>query len=185
MADLHPQISALRRQLDEASARAQALAAAKDDAAFVQRPADGGWSPAECLVHLNLTTKAFLPLIDDALNTPPKSPMDPSRRYRRDTMGWFLTTMMEPPVRMKVKTTPPFMPKLSTSRADILREFEALQAEFAVRVEKANGYDVSKVKVQSPFSQKMSYSLLGGFTAILAHERRHLWQAERASGLKP
>jgi hypothetical protein len=128
---------------------------------------------------LNLTTMAFLPLIDDALGKAPKEPMDPSRRYRRDAMGWFLTTMMEPPVRMKVKTTPPFMPRLSMGRADILREFQALQAELAARVERANGYDVSKVKVQSPFSESMSYSLLGGFTAILAHERRHLWQAER------
>lgn len=181
METLHPQIAALRREADQATARAKALAASGNDAAFVRRPADGGWSPAECLVHLNLTTKAFLPLIDDALAKAPKAPMDLSRRYRRDVMGWFLTTMMEPPARMKVKTTPPFMPTLSTTPADIVREFEALQAELASRIERANGYDVSRVKVRSPFSEKMSYSLLGGFTAILAHERRHLWQAERAS----
>jgi hypothetical protein len=83
---------------------------------------------------------------------------------------------------MKVKTTAPFMPTLSMGRVEILREFESLQSEFAARLEKANGYDVSKVRVRSPFSEKMSYSLLGGFTAILAHERRHLWQAEGRQG---
>jgi hypothetical protein len=31
----------------------------------------------------------------------------------------------------------------------------------------------------------MRYRLIGGLTAILAHERRHLWQAEKASGLRP
>jgi hypothetical protein len=72
------------------------------------------------------------------------------------------------------------MPEATAGRAAILREVEELQTAFARRIEQANGYDISRVKVRSPFSQTMSYSLLGGFTAVLAHERRHLWQAERA-----
>lgn len=181
METLHPQLAQLRRELDEATARAQALAGSLDGGAFARRPAEGSWSPAECLVHLSLTTKAFLPLIDDALGNAQASPLDPSRRYRRDLVAWLLTRMMEPPARMKVKTTPPFMPEATAPRMEILREFETLQAAFARRIEQANRYDISRVKVRSPFSQTMRYSLLGGFTAILAHERRHLWQAERAA----
>ena len=185
MDPLHPQLQEVRREIDEATARAKRLVNQLDDAAFQKRPAGGSWSAAECLVHLNLTTRAFLPLIDDALRSAPPGPVDPGRRYRRDVVGWLLTKMMEPPARMKVKTTPPFMPEASAGRTEILGEFERLQAEFAARVESANRYDISAVKVRSPFSETMRYRLIGGLTAILAHERRHLWQAERASGLKP
>lgn len=178
---LHPQLEDVRHDLDEATSRAKKLAASLGGSAFARRPDENNWSPAECLVHLNLTTKAFLPLIDAALAKAPAGPVAPSHRYRKDVVGWFLTKMMEPPVRMKVKTTPAFMPQALAGRDEIIGEFERLQGEFAARIEKADRYDIGRVTVRSPFSSSMSYRLIAGFTAILAHERRHLWQAENAA----
>ena len=182
MDTLHPQLSALQREIVRATARATRLVESMDDAAFEKRPAEGDWSPAECLVHLNLTTKAFLPPIDAALSDAVRGPVDAGKRYRKDLAGWLLGWVMEPPVRMKVKAPSAFIPKTWSTRGEVLREFEALQAELARRVAAANGCDIGRVRVRSPFSTRMSYNLLAGFGTILSHERRHLWQAERAAG---
>ena len=42
-------------------------------------------------------------------------------------------------------------------------------------------YDVSdKVKLVSPFNARLKYNALAAFRILAAHQRRHLWQAERA-----
>lgn len=181
MESLHPQLAALSRELDDATARAKRLAASLDDRAFLTQPAEGRWSPAECLVHLNLTTKAFLPLIDDALTRAPRQPPDPAREYPKGVLATLFAWMMEPPARIKVKTPPPFVPKVASGRADVLAEFERFQGELAARISAANSYDLSRLKVRSPFASRVSYSLIAAMAILLAHERRHLWQAERAA----
>jgi hypothetical protein len=180
-ASLHPQLEALQREIVDVTVRARRLVDRLDDATFERRPAEGSWSAAECLVHLNLTTQAFLPLIDDALSDAQRGAVDAGTRYRKDVVGWLLRWVVEPPARMKVKTTPPFVPKAWSTPGDLLREFESLQADLARRIADANGCDIGRVKVRSPFSSRMRYNLLATFAVIAAHERRHLWQAERAA----
>ena len=42
-----------------------------------------------------------------------------------------------------------------------------------------NGLDITGVKVRSPFARWLRYTLYEWLLVLLAHERRHLWQAER------
>ncbi len=63
----------------------------------------------------------------------------------------------------------------------MVHEFETVQAELSKRLAAANEIDISRLKVRSPFSSPMRYNLLATFSVIAAHERRHLWQAERAA----
>src|SRR5436853_433737 len=79
---MHPQLAALIGQLEAVTARASELGAALDDAAFHARPPSAGWSAAECIAHLNLTTVALLPRLDSALATGRPGFPD-TRRYRR------------------------------------------------------------------------------------------------------
>ena len=52
--------------------------------AWSQTPAPGRWSPAECVTHLNLTSRAMLPLLHDGLRRASVSPIGPPSRYRRE-----------------------------------------------------------------------------------------------------
>ena len=61
--ELGKELQALLEELRHAARRAEQLADSVDEAQWGRRPASGGWSPAECIVHLNLTTDQFLPLI--------------------------------------------------------------------------------------------------------------------------
>src|SRR5207253_8604328 len=66
---MHPQLAALVGQLEAVTARASELGATLDDTAFQARPPSAGWSAAECIAHLSLTTVALLPRLDAALAT--------------------------------------------------------------------------------------------------------------------
>ena len=179
MSTLHPQLAAVQDQLEEVTARARRLSDSAGDRSFNQRPHEAAWSVAECLAHLSLTTKAYLPLIDEALATLPQSTVPESHRYRRDPMGRFLCWVLEPPYRMKVKTLAPFVPSEVKDRQAVLDEFVTLQDALAERVVACSGRDLGRARIASPFNARMRYNLYSALGAVLAHERRHLWQADR------
>jgi DinB family protein len=176
---MHPQLAPLLDQLTAATARARALGSRLDDVAFHARPPAGGWSPAECAAHLSLTTVAFLPRLDAALAAGRPGTSD-THAYRRGFLGALLAWSMEPPVRVRFRTRAGFVPTSDGSRNAILAEFERLQRELGSRIERASGLDLNVLRVGSPFG-KVSYNVYGAFCIIMAHERRHLWQAERAA----
>jgi len=180
---MHPQLTVIARDLDACTARMRELTARLDDAAFNARPKSGGWSAAECLEHLNMSTRAYLPLFDAALERARVKAPRQSIRYRRDLLGWFLCRSLEPPAKTKFKTTPTFMPPSSAhEKSRVVGDFEALQVEVARRLDAASGLDIDRVRVPSPFNARLKYSVYSAFCVIPAHQRRHLWQAERVVG---
>ena len=176
---MHPQLAAIARELAEATERAKALVHAVQDGAFQARPDPGRWSVGECLVHLNLTTTAYLPLLDTAL-AQGGGGSDPTRRYRRDFAGWLLSASLEPPVRFRMTTIPRFVPGGLTSREAVISDFVRLQGELERRLGRASGFDLNRLRIQSPFNELLSYNLYSAFRVLAAHERRHLWQADQA-----
>jgi hypothetical protein len=42
-----------------------------------------------------------------------------------------------------------------------------------------DGLDVTTIRVTSPFNASLRYSAYSALHILAAHERRHLWQAER------
>jgi hypothetical protein len=178
---IHPQLAELVGELRAATDHARVLAAGIDEEGFARRPAAERWSPAECLAHLNLTTRAFLPLIDEALARGRASGRQASGGYRRDLVGFLLGRSLEPPPRFRMPTTAPFVPSGMRSRDELVGEFVVLQEELIHRVEQASGLDLNRLRVASAFNPRLKYNLFSCFSVLAAHERRHLWQAERAA----
>src|SRR5262245_19148032 len=145
---MHPQLAVIAAELGEVSDRATRLVQRIDEAAFQKRPDPPGRSVAECLTHLNLMDEAMLPRIDAALSQGHASGNDPSRRYRRDLVGWLLSWSLEPPSRMKTKTTPPFVPGSTASRDAVLSRFVKLKGDLRGRLEAASGLDLNRLRVQ-------------------------------------
>ncbi len=175
----HPQLETILQQIGDATLHAQRFLGRPAEA-FQRRPSPESWSAAECLRHLSLTTSAYLPMIDAALAVPDTRNVAPSHRYRRDLFGALLTWLLEPPFRSKSKTTAQFVPLSAGDPASVVGEFEALQREFALRVERCTGRDLERKRLASPFNARVKYNLYSALTIMMAHERRHLWQADRA-----
>ena len=177
--DLTPQLAAIARELEDARERAHRLGAAIDEERWGQRSTPGRWSMGECVAHLNLTSEAYLPLIRDAIERGPRLKLPSRSRYRRDLIGCFLCWAAEPPVRLRVKTTAPFVPTAPGSRAEVLTQFDRLQAQLVDCLRAADGLHLGKLKIRSPFDRRLRYNLYSCFRVIPAHQRRHLWQAEQ------
>lgn len=128
----------------------------------------------ECIEHLTITTRNYLVLADKAFVNAPRG----NGPYKKDWMGAFLAWYLDPPYRRKDKTLPAYEPA-ALDRARVLPDFLESQRQLLDRLEHANGIALDKIKVRSPFNEKIRYNMYSFFCIIAAHQRRHLWQAEQ------
>ena len=177
--DLVPQLARIATELAEARRRAHALADPLDDAGWAAWPGRDAWSVAECLMHLNLTTRAFLPLIASAVASGRERKLLSRGPYRRDVLGWLLEHIIEPPVPIRTKTTAPFVPRGIESKVAVLDAFDTLQSHLIAGLGEASGLDLGRLRITSPFDRRITYNLYSCFRIISAHQRLHLAQAER------
>jgi hypothetical protein len=177
---LAPQLERIVQELEAARNRAHAIAAPLAVEDWGRRPAPDQWSVAECLIHLNLTSDAFLPLIREAIARGREQHLVGAGPFRRDLIGWFVYRMTEPPVRFPVKTTDAFVPGAAGPKARVLEAFDSLQAQLLGCVRAADGLDLRRLRIRSPFAARLRYNLYSCLTIIPAHQRQHLAQAEEA-----
>jgi hypothetical protein len=176
---MHPQLEAVVREFAGAEARLRRLAPAVPAGWWIRRADPGRWSMAECVAHLNLTARAFLPLIRAATAQARTIGGAPPARFRRDPIGWLLWRNAGPPVRHRVRTTAAFIPGALTSEAGLLETFAIYQREQVEAVRQADGLPLHRVRVTSPFDPRLRYSLFSCLTILPPHQHRHLWQAEQ------
>lgn len=183
MTPLSPALASIRDELNAATRRLHALSDPLDDDLWGRRPSGGGWCVAECVEHLNLTSRAFLPILREALRDGRVRGLTaPADSLRLDLVGRLLLRANEPPVRryVRIRTTAPFVPPAVDAKASVVREFEELQQSLIALLDSTEGLAIAKIKIRSPFNAKLGYSVYSALRVIPAHQRRHLWQAERA-----
>lgn len=176
----HPQLADIARQLTDTERRLQALATEAGPDRWRQRPAPGAWSPSECVQHLIATIDAFLPLIDARLDAAPPPTPRFDGVYRTGVFGRLLLWVVEPPYRVRARTSKVFVPDDSRPMATDLADFAARHEAIRERLARAEGYPLDRLTIVSPFDRRVSYSLFTTFRIVPTHERRHLWQAEQA-----
>ena len=145
---------------------------------FQAPPRTGGWSVGYCIEHLILTGNAFLATWDVALAAPVNghavgAPF-PYSWWQRGILG-----LAERPYHLKVKTTRQFVPYTRRPKDDTIRRFLKVHPEIERRLKASSAVDAKRVKVRSPFASWIWYPLGLSFDLVLAHERRHLWQARQ------
>ena len=176
---MRTELEAIVREFDRARDRLHALAESVPEERWTQRPDPTRWSIAECIAHLNLTSSAYLPLLRDGIARARRSKDGVRGRYRRDPIGWLLWKIAGPPVRLRVKTTPPFVPAAADPPDRLIIEFDRLQTEQLTLTRDADGLPVDRIKIASPFDARLKYSLYAALTILPRHQHRHLWQAEQ------
>jgi hypothetical protein len=176
---VHAELQAVVDEFASALARLHALRDRVPAERWAERPQADGWSLGECVAHLNLTSAAFLPLMRTALDEARRSGHKAPARYRRDLVGWMLWKSMGPPVKRKFTTTAPFVPRSGRGTADLVGEFERLQAEQVALARSGDGLPLHRVKIASPFNTRLRYSLFSALSILPRHQHRHLWQAEQ------
>jgi hypothetical protein len=167
-------------ELSEATSRAWQLVRSTDGRLFTVRPTPRDWSAAECIAHLSLSTEEFLPVLQGAIDDARQKGWTSKKKPAMDVIGRTLRWFLEPPIRKRVKAAGRFVPRSARAKSEAFGEFAALQSKLVDVVHNAEGLDVRKIKVSSPFDKRVKYNLYSAFKIIAAHQRRHLWQAEQA-----
>ncbi len=181
------QLKAVTDSLRSAQSRLRRLGDKLSDEEWTTRPGKAKWSAAECVEHLNLTSKAYLALLPDAVARARKIDAPRKKHYRHDVLGWVMTKMIGPLRHLgkfrvvPVKTTPPFVPKRGRSQKQIMTDFVRLQAELAAVVRSGDGLPLDEVRIVSPFGGRMKYSAYSALVIVALHQHRHIDQAEEAA----
>jgi len=170
----------LQTQFREISARASALRDRFDAPLFGVRPQADSWSAAECLLHLNMSADPYFPMWRDAMARNAGARQPPQEKYRLDFWGWVLVWTLEQPPRFRFPTQNPFEPVNVGPIDEVLPAFLERQQRIRQAIEESRGVAVDAIKITSRFARQVRYSVWSSFCVIAAHERRHLWQAERA-----
>ena len=177
---LQPELAEIKQALLDARERARRVAEQSGADRWGRRPSADRWSVAECLIHLNITSERFIPLLDDGVRELRGQRLAASGRLRRDVMGWLLCWYLEPPYRIRTRTPAPFVPKAVEPMGEVLERFDYLQGELLVRLDRAAGLALDSLKITSPFDARVKYNLFSAFSVIPVHQRRHLYQADTA-----
>lgn len=177
---LYADLADLDRQVAAVEADFRDLVSGLDGGAFNWREAPGRWSIGECVAHLNTTGRQYLAGIDDAIGDARSRGATATGPFRYGWLGSTFVRLSEPPAKIKVKAPKVFVPPPDVELEAASAEFLRLQGEIRERLRAADGLDLARVKAVSPVSARIRFSLYHAFALVVAHERRHLWQARRA-----
>lgn len=170
----------LERQLDQVVADAHAVVGGLASHQVNWRPARDRWSVGECVSHLNVGIRAALPALDRAIESARARGYSGHGPFR---YGWFARWMvrsMEPPPQRRFTTFPVFQPAPAPHDAALLlAEFAAVRDELRARLARAEGVDWRRARVTSPASRLLRLPFGAYVAFLLAHDRRHLWQARQ------
>jgi hypothetical protein len=141
----------------------------------------GQWSVAQCFEHLIKINAAYFPQlrrIEDGAYAP-------SWRDHAPWLGRFFGSMIlravQPASQRKFKAAKHVEPSTSAIDGDIIARFIAHQREVIQHMTLAGSRDLSAIVVTSAVAPVAFYSALDTFKILVAHERRHMAQAERVT----
>lgn len=170
--------TSLTGQLQDARRRAQELVAGLNPEQLTRRPDPTRWSIAECLAHLNTTATLFHPLIDAAIQKGREGKIVSKGTFGPGPLGRLLMWIAEPPPKFKFKAPKNILPPSSISDAkQVVAEFMRVQDEWERELRDSDGLDLKKIKCPMPFGP-LRLRLADPIPWMLAHQRRHLVQAE-------
>jgi hypothetical protein len=177
-----PELEEFRAQFEALSADASTLVTPLSDAQFAWSPSPDIWSVGQCIEHLNVTARAYLPALDEGIASAIRAGVYGTGPFTYSVLGRLMVRSMEPPPLWRLKApvifAPP-KPQAQRTRSEIMAGFRGYQVQYIDRLRQANGVDLAKATVRSPANRLVHISLGSGFALQLAHERRHLWQARQ------
>jgi hypothetical protein len=147
---------------------------------FNWRPAPNRWSIADCFSHLNAAAREFVPVIDAAVADARSRGILGDGPFAYGLIERAFVWAMEPPPKLRVRAPRRFQPAAPPRSIDaVADEFMGWQEEIAALIRRADGLDLRRARHRSPATPLITYSLGTSFASLLAHERRHIWQARR------
>lgn len=170
-------------QFEKAKEQAVQFCEPISDDRFVQRPAEGVWSVAECYEHLNEFGDRYVDSIRAGLDGAPENSAEADQIFTPGLISRGVIKFFAPPYKIKIKTLGPFEPKsyASLDKETVLNRYVSLQ-DTLIRIMKEardQRIDLSGAVTSHPLFGLLKMTAAECFAIVEVHQRRHQWQAEQ------
>jgi hypothetical protein len=151
---------------------------------FAYKPAPEKWSANQCLAHLNEYGRYYLPLIEASIERAIQSKQDPSVNFTAGWLGNYFTGMMlnntdGTPVK-KMSAPKAYAPQTNDNSHAVIAEFIEQQEKLLSLLRKAKKVDLNKIRISVSIAKMIKLKLGDTFLFLIAHNYRHILQADRA-----
>jgi hypothetical protein len=147
-------------------------------------PAPGAWSAAQCLEHLNIYGRHYLPAIEKAILQGKKQGSKPTGNFKPGWLGAYFTQLMQPQqggvFKSKMKAPKNAVPSAQPDPQRMLAEFIDQQEKMLELLRDAVSVNLNALRVPISLSPWIRLKLGDTFGFVLAHIERHVLQADRA-----
>jgi len=145
------------------------------------KPGADQWSVAQCFDHLVTANESFFPIFEKVLSGEKKNTFWASLPWLPAFWGKLLIKAVAPESTRKLKAPKIFHPSSSSIGGAIIRRFIDQQNQVIRYMKVTEDLDLEKIKISSPVTHLITYSLMDAYRIIITHEKRHLLQAMRVS----
>lgn len=148
---------------------------------FKQQPAEGSWSAMQCLGHLNVYGDYYLPAIEKAIDEAEKKA---TSTFTPGWLGNYFTNMMMPNENgipsKKMKAPKNYTTNNEGNSDCTIAKFIDQQEKLISLLEQAKTVDLNAIKIPISIAKFIKLKLGDVFMFLIAHNIRHVKQAERA-----
>jgi hypothetical protein len=163
-------------ELDIADQRADSLAKALSAEQLNWRPRPDVWSVGQCLQHLFVFNKVYLPAISVSLEGRQRA------RVQEITPGWFgrwfIRNYVEASSESRRTRAPRKIEPDEQVECSILESFLRSNQIARKVIHRASDYDVNRIRFKNPFIPMLRFTAGTGLEIVSKHQSRHLLQAE-------
>jgi len=166
------------QEIQEGRQRAEAVVRGLTHEQLTIQPEAGKWSIAECILHLNATASVVQPLMEKAILQARQDKKVGAGPFHIGLKGRLLVWIAEPPPKFRMPAPRNVRPPAQVENpAKLLPDFMKAQDEWERLIRESAGLDLAKIKV-GPLFSPLRQRLAASFPWMMAHQRRHLLQAE-------
>ncbi len=145
-----------------------------------KRSHEDSWSALECLAHLNIYSKFYIPEITKNLEKTRYK--KPTAEFKSGLLGNYFANMVGPLENSKkMKTLNSSNPIGSELSLSTLEQFGLYQEQTLDILEKASSVDLAKTKCGISIAPWLKIKLGDALRVVIMHNRRHMIQALKAA----
>jgi hypothetical protein len=177
--ELTPDLRSIVNDLQKSDQEAERIARALSDAQANWQPRETSWSVAQCLDHLGRANKVYAEALHQAVSETRVAKKPQSVPIQPGWFGRYFIRSLEPPPKRKLPAPKKIVPVSCISSHEALDGFLRSHEDVRAVIRDAAGLDLNRIRFHNPFIGVLRFTVGTGLLIITAHDRRHLWQAER------
>lgn len=174
----NPHLAQQLAAIKAVTAEFEAMRSRLSPAQLTWKPAAKRWSIAEIAEHLFVTNGLYMARLQETVARAPRYEHGHDQPYRPSLLPRVFIGMLQPQVKLRLRTIKIFEPQ-SGGDPRAVDNFLRQQTELAGLIAQADGRELNHVKLSSPATRWLRFSIGDTVRMLAVHEQRHLGQAQR------